>query len=152
VSGTNAGKPAVIVAASKGYVSDPSSFITNIMMPKEFLNSYVEKFNTGNLNSLIDMYETDACFVVQPGQIIYGLKNIRQSLQDFIAMNGNLESQVKGVIQTSNLVLVNTIWSFRGTGPDGKPVNISGRATDLLRQQSDGSRRIVIDNPWGTDL
>jgi ketosteroid isomerase-like protein len=98
------------------------------------------------------MYETDACFVVQPGQIIYGLKNIRQSLQDFIAMNGNLESQVKGVIQTSNLVLVNTLWSFRGMGPDGRPVNISGRATDLLRQQSDGSWRIVIDNPWGTDL
>jgi hypothetical protein len=46
-------------------------------------------------------------------------------------MNGNLESQVKGVIQTSNLVLVNTIWSFRGNGPDGKPVNISGRATDF---------------------
>jgi ketosteroid isomerase-like protein len=152
VSGTNARKPAVIVAASEGYVSDPSSLITNIMMPKEFLNSYVEKFNAGNLSSLIDMYETDACFVVQPGRIIYGLKNIRQSLQDFIAMNGNLESQVKGVIQTSNLVLVNTLWSFRGMGPDGRPVNISGRATDLLRQQSDGSWRIVIDNPWGTDL
>ena len=122
------------------------------MLPEEFLNSYVEKFNAGNLSSLIDMYETDACFVVQPGQTIYGLKNIRQSLQDFISMNGNLESQVKGVIQTSNLALVNTIWSFEGMGPDGKPVNISGRATDLLRQQSDGSWRIVIDNPWGTDL
>jgi ketosteroid isomerase-like protein len=152
VSGTNARKPAVIVAVSKGYVSDPSSLVTNIMMPVEFLNSYVEKFNAGNLSSLIDMYETDACFVVQPGQIIYGLKNLRQSLQDFIAMNCNFESQVKGVIQTSNIVLVNTIWSFRGTGPDGKPVNISGRATDLLRQQSDGSWRMVIDDPWGTDL
>jgi hypothetical protein len=93
--------------ASKGYVSDPSSFITNIMMPKEFLNSYVEKFNAGNLSSLLDMYETEACFVVQPGQIICGLKNIRQSLQEFIAMNGNLESQVKRVSQTSNLALVN---------------------------------------------
>lgn len=122
------------------------------MMPEEFLNSYVEKFNAGNLSSLIDMYETDAYFVVQPGQAIYGLKNIRQSLQDFIAMNGNLESQVKGVIQTSNLALAITIWSFKGTGPDGKPVNISGRATDLLRQRSDGSWRVVIDNPWGTDL
>jgi ketosteroid isomerase-like protein len=152
VSGTNARKPAVIVSVSKGYVSDPSSLVTNIMMPVEFLNSYVEKFNAGNLSSLIDMYETDACFVVQPGQIIYGLKNLRQSLQDFIAMNCNFESQVKGVIQTSNIVLVNTIWSFRGTGPDGKPVNISGRATDLLRQQSDGSWRMVIDDPWGTDL
>lgn len=122
------------------------------MIPKEFLRSYVEKFNAGNLSSLVDMYETEACFVVQPGQIICGLKNIRQCLQDFIALNGNLESQVKGVIQTSNLALVNTIWSFKGTGPNGKPVNISGRATDLLRQQPDGTWRILVDNPWGTDM
>jgi ketosteroid isomerase-like protein len=122
------------------------------MIPKEFLNSYVEKFNAGNLSSLMDMYETGACFVVQPRQVIYGLKNIRQSLQDFITMNGNLESQVKGVIQTSDRALVNTIWSFKGMGPDGKPIDISGRATDLLLQQPDGTWRILIDNPWGTDM
>jgi ketosteroid isomerase-like protein len=63
-----------------------------------------------------------------------------------------LESKVKGVIQTSNLALVNTEWSFSGDGPDGKPVNIAGKATDVLRQQSDGTWRVLIDNPWGTDL
>jgi uncharacterized protein (TIGR02246 family) len=122
------------------------------MTPKEFLSSYVEAFNTKNVNSLIERYETDACFVIQPGQVVKGLKNIRQSLQGFIDMNGNLQSNVKGVIQTSNLALVNTEWSFSGTGPDGKAVNIAGKATDILRQQSDGTWRIIIDNPWGTDL
>jgi ketosteroid isomerase-like protein len=122
------------------------------MIPKEFLNSYVEKFNAGNLSSLMDMYEIGACFVVQPRQVIYRLKNIRQSLQDFITMDGNLESQVKGVIQTSDGAIVNTIWSFKGMGPDGKPIDISGRATDLLLQQPDGTWRILIDNPWGTDM
>jgi ketosteroid isomerase-like protein len=122
------------------------------MTPKEFLRSYVEKFNAKNVSSLIDMYETDACFQVQPGQDVKGLENIRQSLQGFINMNGNLQSNIKGVIQATNLALVNTEWSFNGTGPDGKPLNISGRATDVLRQQSDGTWRIVIDNPWGSDI
>jgi ketosteroid isomerase-like protein len=122
------------------------------MTPKEFLRSYVEKFNAKNVSSLIDMYETDACFQVQPGQDVKGLENIRQSLQGFINMNGNLQSNIKGVIQATNLALVNTEWSFSGTGPDGKPLNISGRATDVLRQQSDGTWRIVIDNPWGSDI
>jgi ketosteroid isomerase-like protein len=36
--------------------------------------------------------------------------------------------------------------------PDGKPFNIGGKATDVLRQQSDGTWRIVIDNPWGSDI
>lgn len=123
-----------------------------MMTPKEFLDSYVENFNTRNLDSLMDMYETEAHFAIKPGQVINGLKNIRQSLQDFIDMNGNLESKVKGVIQTSNLALVNTEWSFKGTAPDGKPINISGRATDVLRQQSDSTWRVLINNPWGTDL
>ena len=122
------------------------------MTPKEFLKSYVEKFNTKNVSSLIEMYETDACFQVQPGQIVRGLENIRQSLRGFIDMNGNLQSNIKGVIQAGNLALVDTEWSFSGTGPDGKPINIGGKATDVLRQQSDGTWRIVIDNPWGSDI
>jgi ketosteroid isomerase-like protein len=56
-------------------------------------------------------------------------------LQDFIDINGDLESKVKGVIQVSNLALVNIEWLFSGTGPDGKPVNIAGKAADILRQQ-----------------
>ena len=122
------------------------------MTPKEFLKSYVEKFNAKNVSSLSDMFETDACFQVQPGQDVKGLENIRQSLRGFIDRNGNLQSNVKGVIQASNLVLVNTEWLFSGTGPDGKPFNVGGKATDVLRQQSDGIWRIVIDNPWGLDI
>jgi ketosteroid isomerase-like protein len=123
-----------------------------MMTPKEFPSSYVEEFNARNVSSLISMYETDACFAVRPGQVVNGLENIRESLQGFIDMNGNLESKIIGVIQTSNLALVNTEWSFSGTGPDGRPINIAGKATDVLSQQSDGNWRILIDNPWGTDL
>lgn len=125
---------------------------TKMMTPKELLSSYVEKFNLRNVSSLMNMYEPDACFVVQPTQIVTGIENIRQNLQSFIDMNGNLETKVTGVIQTSNLALVNTEWSFKGTGPDGKPINVAGRAVDLLRQQQDGTWRILIDNPWGTNL
>jgi uncharacterized protein (TIGR02246 family) len=122
------------------------------MTPKEFLASYVDGFNAGDTNSLIRMYEADACFVSQSGQVINGLENIRQGLQSFIDMNGNLETKVKGVIQTSDIALVNTEWSFNGTEHDGKSVTITGKATDVLRQQPDGAWRILIDNPWGTDI
>jgi len=30
-------------------------------------------------------------------------------------------------------------------------VTLTGRNGDVLRRQSDGSWRFVIDNPWGTD-
>jgi uncharacterized protein (TIGR02246 family) len=123
------------------------------MTPEGFLSSFVEEFNAGDVNSLLTFYETDACTVSKPGQVVKGQENIRQSLQSFIDMRGKLESKVKKVLQASNLALVISEWSFRGTGPDGKPVNIAGKATDVLRQQqSDGTWRILIDNPWGTDI
>jgi ketosteroid isomerase-like protein len=50
------------------------------------------------------------------------------------------------------MALVNSEWSFNGSGPSGKSVTIAGNAIDVLRQQSDGSWGILIDNPWGTDL
>lgn len=117
--------------------------------PEEALHSIVESMNTGKIESLMMLYEPEACFVSQPGQIVKDQQGIRQNLQGFVNMKGKLESNVKRVFQTSNLALVISEWSFNGTGTDGNPVNLTGTATDVLRQQSDGTWRIIIDNPWG---
>ena len=71
-------------------------------------------------------------------------------------MRAKLEARVKRVLQASDLALLITEWSISGTEPDGKPCNLSGRGTVVLRQQkqqhSDGiAWRIVIENPWGTN-
>ncbi len=122
------------------------------MTPEEVLNSVVEGINTGNLDSLMMLYETDACFASQPGQLAKSPETIRQSLRSFIDMkNGKLDLKVKRVLQTSDLALVTTEWSFSGTGPDGKLVNMAAKSADVLRQQADGRWCFVIDNPWGTD-
>ncbi|MDQ3961318.1 MAG: DUF4440 domain-containing protein [Thermoproteota archaeon] len=122
------------------------------MTPEEVLNSVVEGINTGNLDSLMMLYETDACFASQPGQLAKSPETIRQSLRGFTDMkNGKLDLKVKRVLQASDLALVISEWSVSGTGPDGKPDNMATKSADVLRQQADGTWRFVIDNPWGTD-
>jgi ketosteroid isomerase-like protein len=66
-------------------------------------------------------------------------------------MNGKLDLSVKRVLKANDLTLVITEWSFSGTGQDGKPVHMTAKFADVLRQQNDGTWRFVIDNPWGTD-
>ena len=121
------------------------------MTPEEVLNSVVEGINTGNLDSLMMLYETDACFASQPGQLAKSPETIRQSLRSFIDLNGKFDLKVKRVLQSSDLALVISEWSVSGTGPDGNPVNMAAKSADVLRQQADGTWRFVIDNPWGTD-
>jgi ketosteroid isomerase-like protein len=121
------------------------------MTPEELLNSQVEEFNKGNISFLMTLYENEACFASKPGQVVKDLESIRQSLQSFIDMGGKLEAKVKRVLQASDLALLITEWSINGTESDGKPINLTGRGTVVLRRQSDGTWLMVIENPWGTD-
>ena len=65
----------------------------------------------------------------------------------FHRLERQLDLEVKRVLQSSDLALVITEWSFKGTGPDGKSVNMAAKSADVLRKQSDGTWRFVIDNP-----
>lgn len=119
--------------------------------PEQVLESIVDGINTGNVDALLTLYESDAAFATQPGSLARGLSGVRESLSAFTAMKGTLDLKVTRVLEAGELALVAGVWSFAGTGPDGQPVTLTGRNADVLRRQSDGSWRFVIDNPWGTE-
>jgi uncharacterized protein (TIGR02246 family) len=119
--------------------------------PEQVLASIVDGINTGNLDTLITLYEDQAGFASQPGRLAHGFQGIREGLAGFIAMKGTLELEVTRILEANGLALVIGVWSFAGTGPDGQPVNLRAQNADVLRRQSDGAWRFVIDNPWGTD-
>jgi len=119
--------------------------------PEQVLASIVDGINTGDLDALLTLYESDAAFATQPGRLARGVSGVRESLAAFTGMKGTLDLKVTRVLEAGGLALVTGVWSFAGTGPDGQPVELTGHNADVLRRQSDGSWRFVIDNPWGTD-
>jgi ketosteroid isomerase-like protein len=119
--------------------------------PEQVLEAVVEGINTGNFETLMALYEPEAAFATQPGRLAPGLGGIRDALGGFVAMNGKLDLEVSRVLEVGDLALVVGDWSFTGTGPRGEPVKLAAKNADVLRRQSDGSWRFVIDNPWGTD-
>src|SRR5215467_1175401 len=121
--------------------------MSKIMSPEELLELQVKEFNKGNINFLMTLYENDACFASKPGQVVDGLENIRQSFRSFIEMGGKLQAKPKRVLRAGDLALLITEWSISGTESDGKPINLTGNGTVVLRRQSDGSWLMVIENP-----
>jgi ketosteroid isomerase-like protein len=119
------------------------------MKPEDLLNSQVEEFNKRNISFLMTLYEKDVCFASKSEQVVKDPESIRRTLQSFIDMGTKLEARVKRVLQANDLALLITEWTINGTEPDGKPINLTGRGTVVLRRQSDGVWLIVIENPWG---
>jgi ketosteroid isomerase-like protein len=130
---------------------DLSSALKGRGTPEQVLASIVEGINTGNLDALMSLYEPEAAFAAQPGNLAHGFPGVRSSLAAFVGMRGTLHLTVTRVLEAGDLALVVGEWSFTGTGPDGEAVTLTGRNADVLRRQLDGDWRFVIDNPWGTN-
>jgi ketosteroid isomerase-like protein len=119
--------------------------------PEQVLESIVTGINSGSLESLLPLYEGEAAFASEPGSLAHGAPGISEALTGFISMKGKLDLDVTRVLEVDDLALVTGVWTFNGTGPDGEPVRLAAKNADVLRRQSDGTWRFVIDNPWGTD-
>jgi ketosteroid isomerase-like protein len=72
------------------------------------LDLVVEGINRGDLDSLMMLYEDNACFESQPGQLAKKPESVRQSLRSFIDSKGKLDLKVKRVLQANDLALVIT--------------------------------------------
>ena len=119
--------------------------------PEDLLNSQVVEFNKGNIDFLMTLYEKDACFASQPGQVVKDQERIRRAFQYIIDMGGKLEARAKRVLSANDLALLITEWSLSGTEPDGKPIHHTGKGIIVFRRQSDDTWLMVIENPWGTE-
>ena len=133
------------------YTATPELTKPSTATPEQVLDSIVRGINSGDLESLVQLYENEAAFATQPGSLAHGVPGVREALAGFISMNGTLDLEVTRILEVGDLALVIGVWSFDGTGPDGEPVRLEARNADVLRRQPDGTWRFVIDNPWGVD-
>lgn len=120
--------------------------------PIEAVNELVHAINEANLERALAAYEDDAILVAQPGVTARGTSQVREALSAFIAIKAQLRSETQQVIQNEDVALYISRWSLSGVDPSGKPINMGGESTDVLRRQPDGRWLIVLDNPWGSQI
>ena len=108
--------------------------------------------NAGDLDAILELYEAEAKMVPEAGKDpVMGPAAIRELFQGFLALNPTITVDTAGVIESGDLALLYSKWHLTGTGPDGEPVEVSGNGIEVVRRQSDGSWRYVIDDPSGAD-
>jgi ketosteroid isomerase-like protein len=112
---------------------------------------FAKYFSAGDLDGLISLYEPGATLVPQPGVVVSGHAGIRGALNDFLALKGQFELQLRTAFQSGDIALLLSTWSLKGSDASGAVVELSGQTSDVVRQQADGTWLVVIDNPYGAE-
>ena len=86
--------------------------------PEQVLASVVAGINSGDLDSLMPLYESEAAFATEPGSLAHGAPGVGEALTGFISMKGELDLEVTRVLEVGDLALVIGVWSFNGRGTD----------------------------------
>jgi len=117
--------------------------------PQQVIELFSQCLSSGDLDGALSLYEAQAVFAPQPGELVSGLPAIRAALAGFFALCPRIEGDIQKVLEAQNTALVINRWSLTGTQPDGQPLALEGTSADVVRRQEDGRWLIVIDDPWG---
>ena len=120
--------------------------------PADTVGRLIDALNKGNLEAALALYEPQATMVAEPGKLVTGKAALRQALEGFVALRPTVRSAKQAVVEAGDLAQYCGEWTLTGTDPTGKPVNMSGKSSDVLRKQANGTWKIVVDNPWGTGI
>ncbi|MEU0493402.1 YybH family protein [Nocardiopsis changdeensis] len=109
---------------------------------------FASAFNSGDPDLVERVYEEDGILVLDPAAPLTGAAR-REGNARFMSLGVPIAVSPRHVHQAGDIAFLIVDWEVRGTGPDGREVDIRGTATDVARRGADGLWRYVIDNPFG---
>ncbi len=115
--------------------------------PDEASRLFEERFASSDLDGLMDLYEDGAVFTNAQGAH-EGSDAIREVLAGYLSTGASIAMDNSVSFEAGELALVHWAWTM--TFPDGRVAE--GATAEVLRRQSDGSWKFIIDNPDGPAL
>ena len=118
-------------------------------LPEDVDRMFGEYVNAGDIDALVALYEPDGVLVEQDGRLATGHDAIRASLGAIIAAKAQIRMNVVKVVRSGDdLAMLYNDWSLSAVVGDGEPVEIVGKALELVRRQIDGTWLFAIDDPY----
>ena len=110
--------------------------------PEEICRLFQQYMAEGDIDSVLRVYDADAVFLNQSGEVKKGEEELRQELAPFAANKAIFDFNIKQVIQSGDIALMHTEWKV------SSPQQLSVHAVEVARRQPDGTWRWLIGDPF----
>ncbi|SEW46119.1 conserved hypothetical protein [Chitinophaga sp. YR573] len=109
--------------------------------------SLANAFNTGNADIVMSMYDVTGIIVPEPGTSVSGKEKFEEAVKSILSIKGKMEIKTVYCLQTENIAVGRSEWSITDNGE----VKISAKGIEVMKQQADGSWKIIIDHAFGAE-
>ncbi|MGC4101312.1 YybH family protein [Ferruginibacter sp.] len=104
-------------------------------------------FNTGDVATVMSMYDVNGIIVPEPGKPVSGTEQFAAAIKAILSIKGKMEIKTVYCLQTGDIAVGRSEWSIT----DGDDVKISAKGVEVMKRQTDGTWKIVIDHAFGAE-
>ena len=102
-------------------------------------------FNTGNVETVLNMYDYNGIIVPEPGRPVSGRQKFEEAIKSILSIKGRMEIKTVYCLQTGDLAVGRSEWNIK----DGNEVKLCAKGIEVMEEQDDGSWKIIIDHAFG---
>ena len=104
-------------------------------------------YNTGNFDTVMSMYDSSGIIVPEPGRPVSGEEKFENAVKAILSIKGKMEIKTVYCLQTGDVAVGRSEWNII----DGSEVKVSAKGIEVMKQQPDGTWRVLIDHAFGAE-
>ncbi|WP_152395998.1 YybH family protein [Paenibacillus guangzhouensis] len=120
-----------------------------VLRPEDMNAAFANAYNSGDINHLLALYEPDGVLINPSGAQDRDEAARRDTLTDLLRLQGTMVSKNIYCVPFENIALLRAHFTLTTVDAEGKPLQISGHTSEIVRQQADGSWLYIVDHPTG---
>lgn len=118
--------------------------------PEEWPHAFTTCLEAGQLDAILALYEPGARMLAPPqGGLVAGHSAIRSVVAGLIQSRARLKSNVVRCVRTGDVAVLYTDFEGVASVESGEAREISQRAIEVLRRQTDGTWKLIFGDPMG---
>ena len=121
----------------------------HVTTPEAFPSAFEEALNAGDLERLLALYDPEAALRGQAGEVRSGPDAIAEEMGELVAARARITNSLRHTLRHDDTALILVDYVLKLDAPSGQRVELTGTATNVIRQDVDGGWRMIIANPQG---
>lgn len=113
--------------------------------PEDVHAALADAFNSGSVDVVMNMYDANGIIVPEPNKPVSGKAKFEEAVKGILSVKGTMQINTVYCLQAGDVAVGRSEWNIA----DGKEVKVSAKGVELMKRQSDGTWKIVIDHAFG---